>query len=47
MWIEITDVIEVYEWNESPSTRRVWIEMYVNIYFTRYYFVTLHPEGVD
>ena len=33
--------------NESPSTRREWIEIKLNKEFYAYYDVSLHTEGVD
>ena len=32
---------------ESPSTRRVWIEIAVRLAFNAFKPVTLHTEGVD
>ena len=32
---------------KSPSTRRVWIEMYGICAYQNFYWVTLHTEGVD
>ena len=37
----------MYEFTESPSARKVWIEMLSNCEFTSKYWVTFREEGVD
>jgi len=47
VWIEISNSSEVKEMARSPSTRRVWIEIFAGMEGTPGWSVTLHPEGVD
>ena len=48
MWIEIAGAADVLlEDAESPSTRRVWIEIAWRLLLETGIDVTLHAEGVD